>query len=358
MGVGVERKHVFDLGKGLRGSPILRRWRGLEGYRLRFYAVVASVAFLQIIGWLAVAMTYGHRRALVALAAMAFVLGLKHALDADHIAAIDNVSRSIAGRGDRAAAVGFFFALGHSSIVALTSLLIATTASKLSGNFAHVRELASATSTILSVTVLFVIAPRNILIAARIYRTLRHPNAGMTISGIPASGPIAALIRPLLRLKVQSWHMLGIGALFGLGFETATAIAVLALAGAQAGVGGSVGSAMIFPLLFAGGMTLVDASDGILMERAYGWAMQDPRRHAVYNLVVTSFSATLALVVGGIELAAAARHGATESAPRGLFLSLVGEHFDAMGAAIVATFVVIWMAAVLFARFQRARRPA
>ena len=324
------------------------------GYGLRAIAVIAIVVLLQVASWSAVCVFYRNSHALIALAGMAYLLGLRHALDADHIAAIDNASRSIAGRGDRAAAVGLFFALGHSSVVIVTTLVVAIAATQLGGSFAHWRELGSLFSTLLSVAVLFLVAPRNICAAHAIYKSMRRPPADQVGIAMPI-GWVSKLMRPLLRFQVKSWHMLLIGVLFGLGFETATAISMLALAGAQSGAGASIGSVMIIPLVFMAGMTLVDASDSLFMERAYGWALRDPRRHAHYNLVVTSLSGVVALIVGAIELSSVVRHVANDDHSRQSVVELIDAHFDLLGAAIVITFAIIWL--VARARARRQLRP-
>jgi len=338
------------------GAAPSRRWSSVTGYRLRALTVIATVALLQLVGWCAAALVYRHNRALLALCGVAFVLGLRHALDADHIAAIDNASRNIAGRGERAPGVGLFFALGHSSVVVATTFVVATAAIGLFGVFANLREVASTYATLLSVGVLFVVAPRNISAALSIYGALRQGGATDLRHALPG-GVIARLVRPLLRLRVRSWHMLFVGILFGLGFETATAISVLALAAAQSGSGLPIGSVMIIPLLFTAGMTLVDASDGLFMERAYGWALRNPRRHAVYNLIVTSLSASVALIVGGIELITVIRHFVGEDTPYAHPLEWIGEHFDGLGASIVGAFVIIWVAAKAVSRIGPTRRP-
>jgi len=317
------------------------------GYGLRALTVIGMVAVLQVGGWSAAAFVYRHNQTMLAMAGIAFLLGLRHALDADHIAAIDNASRSIAGRGERAAAVGLFFALGHSSVVLVTTFVVATAATRVLGVFEHVRAVAASYSTLLSIGVLFFVAPRNLSTALRIYRTLRSHTATDALVSSPAIGFIARLVRPLLRLQVQSWHMMFIGILFGLGFETATAISVLVLAGVQSGAGVSIGAVMIIPLLFTAGMTLADASDGLFMERAYGWALRDPKRHAIYNLIVTSLSGSVAMIVGGIELLTLIRRFIGEHGLHFGPLDLLNEHFDLLGAGIVATFALIWIAARL-----------
>jgi nickel/cobalt transporter (NiCoT) family protein len=327
------------------------------GYGMRAAIVIVTVTLLQLTGWSAVALVYHQNHTLLALSGMAYVLGLRHALDADHIAAIDNASRNIAGRGERAAGVGLFFALGHSSVVIVTTLVVAIAATRVTGVSAHLRELAALYSTFLSVVVLFLVAPRNILAAVGIYKTMKHGPATGEAGGAPSIGLLARLLRPLLRLRVQSWHMLLIGILFGLGFETATAISVLALAGAQSGSGATIGTVMIIPLLFMAGMTLVDASDGLFMERAYGWALRNPMRHAVYNLIVTSLSALVALTVGSIELTAVMHHLFGDGSARSSALEYIDAHFDLLGGAIIVTFAVIWMIARVRAHRASAYPP-
>jgi high-affinity nickel-transport protein len=272
---------------------------------------------------------------------MAYILGLRHALDADHIAAIDNVSRSLLGRGERATSVGLFFALGHSTVVTGASLAVGVAAIRMSAAFEQARAVAAVYSTLISVTVLIAIAPRNAWAAWRIYK-----GEESTLTSAPR-GLVSRVVRPILGFRLKSWQMFFVGALFGLGFETATAVALLGLSAAQASGGVSLASTMVFPLLFTAGMTLVDALDGIFMERAYGWALQDSRRHARYNLAVTSLSVLVAALVGGFELASVAHHAWGAVLPGAVMLEVVENHFEEIGAAIIIVFVVGWIVAIV-----------
>ena len=310
--------------------------------------VVVVVMVIQLLGWAAAGLISAHHPALLALCGLAYSLGLRHGLDADHIAAIDNVSRDLIGRGVRPVGLGLFFALGHSSVISLASVATAGAAMRFHYSFGRFREWATIYTTLVSVSLLLLVAPRNLMAAWRSYRELRgRPQCG---DGHPAHSVLGQwLVRRISSLQVKTWHMFFIGALFGLGFETTSAMAVLAMTGAEAAGGAGWTCILIFPLLFTAGMTLVDTTDAIFVEHAYGWALRRPREHALYNLAVTGFSATVALFVGGLELTNLITAPATDGEHWSL-IALLEAHFDALGAAVVLILAGIWLVAVFRSR--------
>jgi high-affinity nickel-transport protein len=286
---------------------------------------------------------------LLGTAMVAYGLGLRHAVDADHIAAIDNVTRRLMQDGKQPVTVGLFFALGHSAVVLLASACVAFTASLLGAHSAGLRQFAATVGTLLSFGFLWLIAIVNLLALRSTWAAFRRFTGGgeggaRRDSADPAfGGPAARLFRPLFGLMRHSWQMFPLGFLFGLGFETATEVMLLGMSAEQASHGVSLVSMLLFPAMFTAGMTLVDTTDGALMMKAYGWAFINPARKLYYNIVVTLTSAAVAFLVGGIEaLGLMNEHfGFT-----GAFWELVtglNSHLGVLGYAIVALFAVCWV---------------
>jgi high-affinity nickel-transport protein len=215
---------------------------------------------------------------LLATALIAYGLGLRRAVDADHIAAIDNITRKLMQEGKRPITVGLFFSLGHSTVVFAASLVIALTASSLQQRFPGLIEVGGVVGTLISAFFLIGIAMINFFVLVGVYRLFQRVRRGKTYSEeelnvfLSSRGLFGRLLRGLFRLISRSWHMYPLGFLFGLGFDTATEIGVLGISAAEASKGLSVWSILVFPALFTAGMSLVDSSDGVLMVGAYGWA--------------------------------------------------------------------------------------
>ncbi len=294
---------------------------------------------------------------LLGTALLAYGFGLRHAVDADHIAAIDNVTRKLVQAGKRPDSVGLFFSLGHSTVVILASLLIALGAGALSTRWAWFKNSGGLIGTGVSVLFLFAIAIVNMFVLAAVYRTFqRVKRGGPLVEGdgdmLGASGILARIFRPLFGLIRASWQMYPLGLLFGLGFDTATEIGVLGISAVEAAKGLSVLSLLIFPALFTAGMALVDTADSVLMTRAYGWAFVRPIRKLYYNLTITAVSVLVALLVGSVETLGLI---ANRFALTGAFWEAVvalNSQFGALGYLIVALFVVSWGVSVLVYRLK------
>ncbi|KML21117.1 nickel transporter [Burkholderia sp. LK4] len=297
---------------------------------------------------------------LLGTAAIAYGLGLRHAVDADHIAAIDVATRKLMQDGQRPVSVGLFFSLGHSTIVIAATLGIALTAFALRDRFDAFREIGGTIGTAVSATFLLVLACVNLAILRDVWRRYRgthghgHGHAHDAAHVHRPAGLVSRLLRPLFRFVSKSWHMYPVGVLFGLGFDTATEIGLLAIAAAQASQGLPVYAVMLFPALFTAGMTLIDSTDNVLMIHAYGWAMDDPQRKLLYNASITFVSAAVALAIGGIEAAGLLADKLSLTGPVRDALDAVGERFGSIGYGIVALFLVCWIASILFHRWQRA----
>lgn len=311
------------------------------------------------VAWLWAIVAFRHFPVLLGTAFLAYSFGLRHAVDADHIAAIDNVTRKLMQEGKRPVAVGFMFSLGHSTIVLLGSVMIAWTTLALQQRMNVVRDIGGMVGTLLSIVFLFGIAVVNLVVLRSIWRTFSRVREGepyveedldLLLGG---RGLLARLFRPMFRMITRSWHMYPLGVLFGLGFDTATEIGVLGISAAEVSKGLSLWSILIFPALFAAGMALIDTTDNILMLGAYGWAFVKPIRKLYYNLTITSVSVVVAVVVGGIEalgLLVGRFH------LKGTFwnaVSRLNENFGTLGYFIVGLFFFSWVASVAFYKWRR-----
>ncbi|MBV8571882.1 MAG: HoxN/HupN/NixA family nickel/cobalt transporter [Acidobacteriaceae bacterium] len=333
----------------------------------RILAIYLFLGAFNMAAWLACAVTFHRFPALFGTAFLAYSLGLRHAVDADHIAAIDNVTRKLMQEGKRPVGVGLLFSLGHSTVVLIGSILIASAAFALHTRFDAFREAGGVVGTLVSTLFLFGIALVNLFVLRTVYATFKRVRAGepykeedldLLLSG---QGILARLLRPLFRLIRSSWHMYPLGLLFGLGFDTATEIGVLGIAASEAAKGLPFWDVLLFPILFTAGMALIDTTDNVLMVGAYGWAFQKPIRKLYYNLTITSVSVLIAFCIGGLEaLGLLAEHLQLN----GNFWKSVGsvnQNFSAIGYLIITLFVVSWVVSIIayrVKRFDEVRVPA
>jgi high-affinity nickel-transport protein len=296
---------------------------------------------------------------LVGTAFLSYTFGLRHAVDADHIAAIDNVTRKLMQEGKRPLGVGLFFSLGHSTVVVLATGTIALATTALEARYESFKLVGGPIGTGVSALFLFIVAAANIFILRSVYCTFQRVRRGGAFVEedlnrlLAQRGVLGRLFRPAFRLVTRSWHMYPLGLLFGLGFDTATEIGLLGISAAEASKGLSVWSIMVFPALFTAGMSLVDTTDGILMLNAYGWAFAKPIRKLYYNLTITFVSVMVAVLIGGIEALGLI---ANELSLEGPFWAIVGalnERFGALGYLIIAIFVVSWLASIALYRIKR-----
>jgi high-affinity nickel-transport protein len=306
--------------------------------------------------WAFIALS-GHPT-LLGTAMLAYVLGLRHAVDADHIAAIDNVVRKLMQEGKRPVSAGLFFSLGHSLIVAIAVAVIVGTAFALQGRLHPFKVIGSVIGTGTSAFFLLAIAAVNLIILRGVWRSFQRARRGEAVAEqeldqlLSGRGLLARIFRPLFRMVTRSWHMFALGFLFGLGFDTATEITLFTVAGSQASDGISFGTVMIFPALFAAGMTLVDTSDSVLMVGAYGWAFLNPIRKIWYNLTITAISALVAMLIGGIEALGLL---ASKLELAGGFWDMVGRLNSGLagfGYVVIAIFVASWIVSLLIYRWS------
>ena len=296
---------------------------------------------------------------LSATALIAYGFGLRHAVDADHIAAIDNVTRKLMQEGKRPISAGFFFSIGHSAVVLAMSAAIAVAATAVEARFGTLKAVGAILATCASAFFLFAIAAINVRIFRSVYRTFRAVKRGARLVEedlnllLSGGGLLARLFRPLFRMVSRSWHLLPIGLLFGLGFDTATEVGLFGISAAQAADGHSLSLILLFPALFAAGMSLVDTTDSVLMVGAYGWAFTKPLRKLFYNMTITLASIAVALVIGGIEMLGLV---ADQFSLQGSFWELIGElndNWGALGYAIIGLFVASWLCSLAYYRAKR-----
>ena len=330
-----------------------------DNLRGRIVAMYGILFAFNVGAWIWAGMAFHRYPVLLGTALLAYSFGLRHAVDADHIAAIDNVTRKLMQDGKRPVAVGFMFSLGHSTVVVLGSAAIAEAALVLQHRLDAIRSIASVVGSLVSAFFLFAIAIINLVVLRSIYRTFVRVRRGepyveedlnLLLSG---RGFLSRIFRPMFHMIDRSWHMYPLGVLFGLGFDTATEVGVLGISAAEAAKGLSFWAILVFPVLFAAGMSLIDTTDNILMLGAYGWAFVKPIRKLYYNITITSVSVVVALVVGGIEaLGLLGEHFHFE----GWFwdsVARLNDNFGTLGYFIVGLFALSWIVSIAVYKWRR-----
>lgn len=346
---------------GLRAAFTAQEWRSIGG-------MTAVVLLLHVVGWgvlvLAVApqeYQLGSTGVLgVGVGLTAYLLGVRHAFDADHIASIDNTTRKLVGEGRPSVSTGFWFSLGHSSVVFAASLLLVIGIRSVTGVFrdegSDVGELLGLVGTLVAGTFLLLIGLLNLVAVVGIVRVFRRMRTGQYDEAelerqLNNRGFLTRLLGRVTKRVSKPWHLYPVGLLMGLGFDTATQVALLVLAAGSAAFVLPWYAILVLPVLFAAGMSLFDAADGVFMSRAYGWAFLKPIRKVFYNLTVTVLSVTVAIVLGGlllIGLVVERLH--VESAP---LLWVASLDLGYVGFGIVALFLLTWAVAAAVWRFGR-----
>ena len=292
------------------------------------------------------------------VALVVYGLGLRHAVDADHIAAIDNVTRKLMHAGQKPFLLGLWFAMGHSAIVTAVAVAIVSATTRL-GTFEGLQALGGTVSTAISAAFLLAIGVMNIAIFASLYGNYRRIKSGGTFVQsdvdrlLNGRGLMSRLLRPVFRLVARSWQMFPLGVLFGLGFDTATEVALYSLSVSQIASGLPLHATLVFPVLFAAGMSLVDTADSIMMVGAYHWALERPMRRLSYNLAITFVSIVVAMGIGGIEaLDLIAGKLSLTGGVWGAAGRLRGS-FNDLGFAVVGLFIVAWAVSYGLSRYRR-----
>ncbi len=327
--------------------------------------MVAAIVALHLIGWLTLVLivapqhfSLGDKALGVGVGLTAYTLGLRHAFDADHIAAIDNTTRKLMQDGQRPLGVGFFFSLGHSTIVFGLAVLLAIGVRVLAGPVADksstLHHYTGLIGTTVSGVFLYLIAIINIVILVGILRVFASMRRGdfdeaALEEHLNNRGLLNRFLGRFARSVTKSWHMYPVGMLFGLGFDTATEIALLVLAGTSAAGGLPWYAIVCLPVLFAAGMCLLDTLDGSFMNFAYGWAFSQPVRKVYYNIVITGLSVAVALIIGSFELLGLL---AGQLGWNGGFWDWVGGiDLNMIGFVIVGLFALTWVAALLIWKY-------
>ena len=333
----------------------LRLLRTAGPVRTRVVRMYIFLIAFNVLAWgLALAASISYP-ILLPTAFLAYTFGLRHAVDADHIAAIDNTTRKLMQDGQRPVAVGLFFSLGHSTVVVALSVAVALFASLIT-DIPALQEIGGLIGTTVSAVFLLVIGIINLVVLIDIYRMFRRVAGGGAYSEatleefLNERGLLARIFRPMLRIIRKSWHMYPLGILFGLGFDTASEVALLGLAATSGANHVPIVFILVLPALFAAGMSLVDATDGVLMLGAYGWAYVKPIRKLYYNLNITFVSVVIAFAIGGIEVLSIVAerfglHGGFWDFARDLDFAIIG-------FGIIAVFVVSWTASTLIYRWR------
>ncbi|HET9341809.1 MAG TPA: HoxN/HupN/NixA family nickel/cobalt transporter [Candidatus Eremiobacteraceae bacterium] len=322
--------------------------------------IVSTYAFLLVFNagaWLAAFAVFGSHPPLLGTALLAYTFGLRHAVDADHIAAIDSVTRRLMHDGAKPVKAGLFFSLGHSTIVVLLTVAIALSADAVRSHIPLLRFDDGVVGPAISALFLLTIAVINVGVLIDVLRAhwrarsgQAYDNGNALSQSVAQGGILGRLFRPVLAMVDKSWKMYPIGVLFGLGFDTATEVGLLGIAAIEAGNALPVAAILIFPLLFAAGMSLLDTTDGILMLGAYGWAFVRPDRKLSYNMIVTVVSIFGALFVGGVEALDLLENRLKLGGGLWPAIASVNGNLGALGCAIVGLFAVSWLTSVLVHR--------
>jgi high-affinity nickel-transport protein len=327
-----------------------------EGLRAKVTGIYGLLVAGNVAAWMSALITFRDSPILLGAAFLAYSMGLRHAFDADHIAAIDNVTRKLMQEGKRPLTVGFFFSLGHSTVVVTLAALIALTSTALADRSFALKAIGSVIGTSVSSLFLFTIAAANIFVLFHVYKTFQTVKRGGRLVEedldriLAQRGVLGRIFRRLFRLIEQSWHMYPLGLLFGLGFDTATEVGLLGISASQASQGLPIWSILIFPALFTAGMSLMDTTDGVVMLGAYGYASVKPIRKLYYNLSITVVSVAAALIIAGVEALGLVGDKLGLKGPFWNAIDTVSDNFGTLGYAIVALFIGSWLIAFVIYR--------
>ena len=330
------------------------------GERRRLCGFYGAVLLLHVVGWGAL-LTYGiGHPAFIGLGGLAYTFGLRHAFDADHISAIDNTTRKLLQERRRPVGVGFFFSMGHSTVVFVIALAlglaIKTLVQGVVSDKGELKNVGGVIGTSVSGVFLIVIGVLNLLILLDIlgvYRRMRHGEYDRRSlhQELVAGGLMSRVFGRLFKLVSQSWHLYPIGFLFGLGFDTASEVALLAISAGAAAQGLPFQVVVSLPIIFAAGMSLMDTTDGAFMSKAYAWAFSNPIRKVFYNMTVTALSVFVALFVGVVELGQLLI--GQLGLKGGVFDAIGGLSFGSLGFVIVGAFAFTWAAAFAIFKVRR-----
>ncbi|KAF1997091.1 high affinity nickel transport protein nic1 [Amniculicola lignicola CBS 123094] len=317
-------------------------------------AIIVTIAVVNILVWAAVGAVLHFHTPLISTAILSYTLGLRHALDADHISAIDLMTRRLIAAGQRPVTVGMFFSLGHSTIVIITSLVVAGTAAAVSSKFDSFSRIGGIIGTSVSAAFLLLLGIMNLYILYKLIVQMKKmirsaPGSEHEQFKIQGGGVLFNILQKMFKLIDQPWKMYPLGVLFGLGFDTSSEIAILGISSIQAAKGTSMWLILLFPLLFTAGMCLLDTTDGALMMSLYTSTQlaRDPIAICYYSIVLTIITVIVATVIGVVQFLNLALNVAE---PTGRFwdgVERLGEAWDIVGGAICGCFIVFGGLSVL-----------
>jgi nickel/cobalt transporter (NiCoT) family protein len=336
-------------------SAYLRAFDDRPGYLTAKIGVIYVVLLAaNVAAWAWAFAAFHDHPLLLGTCFLAYSFGLRHAVDADHIAAIDNVTRKLMQEGKQPLTVGLFFSLGHSTVVIVATIGVALASAAFKHQLEEFRAIGSLIGVSVSAAFLLIIAAINLVILVNVYRTFQRVTRNGTYAEEELDLQLAkgGFFARLFRAIGQSAHMYPLGFLFGLGFDTATEIGLLAIAATEASSGLPIWSILVFPALFTAGMTLIDTTNSVMMVGAYGWAFDKPVRKLYYNMTITFASVVVAVLIGGVEALnlIAGKFGLT-----GGIWDLVGdlnETFTMLGYLIVGVFALCWLVSIAVYRLK------
>ncbi|WP_174501770.1 HoxN/HupN/NixA family nickel/cobalt transporter [Streptacidiphilus neutrinimicus] len=345
----------------------------------RLGGMAAFIAFLHLAGWVTLIaivapqhLSVGTKSFGIGIGITAYTLGMRHAFDADHIAAIDNTTRKLMHEGKRPLSVGFWFSLGHSTIVFALAFLLSLGIKALAGpvqdDNSQLHQVTGFVGTTVSGTFLYIIAAINIVILVGIWKVFRamrsgHFDEAALEEQLNNRGFMNRILGRVMKSIKSPWQMYPVGVLFGLGFDTATEVALLVLAGSGAASGLPWYAILCLPILFAAGMSLLDTIDGSFMNFAYGWAFSKPVRKVYYNLTITGLSVAVAFIIGTVELLGLLAQQLNWSGPfwdwiQGIDINMLGFVIVGLFFATWITALVVWKVGRIEEKWTTALKPA
>ncbi|MEN9709640.1 MAG: hypothetical protein RIQ68_2048, partial [Pseudomonadota bacterium] len=308
----------------------------------------AGLVAINLAAWAWALISFYDHPVLLGTAFLAWVLGLRHAIDPDHIAAIDNVTRKLIQDGQQPISTGFWFALGHSTIVIIAAALLAASAAALKDDFEQFAEIGGIIGPAVSTLFLLLIGLFNLAVLVDVWAAFKrvrrtgHYSDEDTNTLLARRGFLARILRPLFAMISKPWHMYPLGFLFALGFDTATTISLFGVSAASTSHSISVWEIVSFPLLFTAGMVIADAADGVMMLGAYGWAFVKPVRKLFYNLVITSMSVLIAFVIGAVQALGLIAERLSLRGPFWDLVATANEEMAILGFVMIAIFAAAW----------------
>jgi high-affinity nickel-transport protein len=343
-------------------ATVISPGRSTRADRLRIAAILGVIVALHILGW-TLYLYYSRQLAtggaLAGAGTVAYVLGVRHAFDADHIAAIDDTTRLMLQRGRRPVGVGFFFAMGHSTVVLAMALLVALAAGTVGRGIDTFQRVGGLVSQLVALSFLLLVATLNALMLAGVIGLWRRVTRGQVDEHeLEAQLLDRGLLNRILGRRARalirsSWHMYPVGVLFGLGLETPSEVTLLALSASAASHGVlPLPAVLMLPLLFAAGMSAFDTANSLLMTHAYSWAYREPARRLYYNIASTGMTVFVAVFIASVYLMGVLASAIDLPAPLAVY-SRLADHFELLGYLVVGAFVTAWLGAAAIWRYGR-----